>query len=437
MGKYSHSVSLDVNKCKGCTTCLKQCPTEAIRIRDGHAVIDPDRCIDCGQCISICPANAKRALCNKLSELPKDKWKIALPAPALFGQFENLEDVDVVLQGLLDYGFDDVYEVSVAAEIVSDYTRRYCKAFPEKKPIISSACPVVSRLISLKYPYLCENVLPILPPVEIAAMKARSEAKKKNPKLTDDDIAVVFISPCPAKVSYINNRTEDNPSGVDYVVSVRDIGFELLSRMNNKTPPRPLSRTGMIGIGWASSGGEATAVFNNKYLAADGIHNVMRVLEDIDNNTMPDLDFIELNACTGGCVGGALTVVNPFIAKARLHALKRYLPVSQNAADSTDDVIPERYLESETVTYKPVSALDEDRNTAIAKMREIEKLNATLPGIDCGSCGSPTCFAFASDVVKGHASIEDCAVLMHTRYEELIKQTKSNAPIANDDSKVE
>ena len=59
MHSYQHSVSLDVEKCKGCTHCLRRCPTEAIRIRDGHAVINPDRCIDCGECIRLCPHNAK------------------------------------------------------------------------------------------------------------------------------------------------------------------------------------------------------------------------------------------------------------------------------------------------------------------------------------------------------------------------------------------
>ena len=53
--QYKHSVSLDTEKCKGCTTCLKRCPTEAIRIRDGHAIIKSERCIDCGECIKVCP----------------------------------------------------------------------------------------------------------------------------------------------------------------------------------------------------------------------------------------------------------------------------------------------------------------------------------------------------------------------------------------------
>ena len=46
----NHSVTLDKNKCKGCTACLKRCPTEAIRIRDGKAKILQDLCIDCGEC---------------------------------------------------------------------------------------------------------------------------------------------------------------------------------------------------------------------------------------------------------------------------------------------------------------------------------------------------------------------------------------------------
>ena len=418
MGEYIHSVSLDVDKCKGCTTCLKRCPTEAIRIRNGHACIDPDRCIDCGQCILTCPYEAKKASCHKMSDVPKNKWKVALPAPALFGQFDHLEDIDTVLRGLLKCGFDDVYEVASAAEIVSDYTRRYCRLHQDKRPIISSACPVIVRLISLKYPYLCENVLPILPPMEIAAMKAREEARRKT-GLKDEDIAIIFISPCPAKASYVNNRADGNRSHVDYVVSMRDIGFELLSEMKHGTQDEALSKTGKIGIGWASSGGEATAILSNQYLAADGIDNVMRVLEDIDNHEMPNLDFIELNACAGGCVGGSMTFVNPFIAKARLHTLKKYLPIAQNTAEGGPDVIPDAYLEDGGVAYRPVSALDMDRAAAIDKMKEIERLNALLPGVDCGSCGAPNCFAFAADIVKGVAHIDDCIFLMREKYRKM------------------
>ena len=149
MNTYEHSVYLDVQKCNGCTTCLKHCPTEAIRIRENRAVINQERCIDCGECIRVCPNNAKKAKCSKLSAMDKFKWKIALPAPTLYGQFDNLDDVDYVLDGLLKIGFDDVFEVSAAAELVSAYTRLYLKNKTVKKPVISSACPVILRLIGL------------------------------------------------------------------------------------------------------------------------------------------------------------------------------------------------------------------------------------------------------------------------------------------------
>ena len=104
MHTYEHSVLLSADKCIGCTTCVRHCPTEAIRIRDGRAVINESRCIDCGECIRTCPQKAKKAVCNKLEAMDGFKWKIALPAPALYGQFENLEDVDYVLSGLLTVG---------------------------------------------------------------------------------------------------------------------------------------------------------------------------------------------------------------------------------------------------------------------------------------------------------------------------------------------
>lgn len=421
---YQHSVSLNVSKCRGCTHCLKHCPTEAIRIRGGHAVINAARCIDCGECIRVCPYNAKKASCDKLSDIPKDKWKIAVPAPALFGQFDNLDDIDYVLGGLLDYGFDDIFEVARSAEIVSDYTRRYMKKSGIAKPVISSACPVIERLISLRYPYLAGNLLPILPPMEIAAKEAKENAISKHPGMTEDDIATVFISPCPAKVSYVKNRSEGKRSNIDFVVSMSDIYFELLGVMKKKTQPVPVSRTGMIGLGWASSGGEATAVFNDKYLAADGIENVMRVLEEMDNGSFPELEFVELDACPGGCVGGVMTVANPFIAKARLQSLRRYLPVSQNWASDNDGTVPDEISVKEKIEYKPVS-LGESMDKSIKMMSEMEKIRKCLPGIDCGSCGAPTCSAFASDVVRGDATIEECIVFMRKELESIRGEEKS------------
>ena len=103
-----------------------------------------------------------------------------------------------------------------------------------------------------------------------------------------------------------------------------------ISKMKKDENVADRLESGVLGIGWARSGGEATAIFNDDYLAADGIDNVIRVLDQLENGNIPHVEFVELNACTGGCVGGVLTMQNPYIAQAKLQTLRRYLPVSQN-----------------------------------------------------------------------------------------------------------
>ena len=408
---YKHSVSLDISKCKGCTACLKRCPTEAIRIRDGHAVINSVRCIDCGECIRVCPYKAKKATHDPLSVINDYKYTVALPAPSLYGQFNNLDNIGYIIKGLISLGFDDVFEVACAAELVSAYTRKYINRENIKKPVISSACPAITRLISTNYPYLCDNIMPILPPVDIAAALAREKAMSEHPELSPNDIGIIFISPCPAKVSYVKNDFAGERNYISATVSVRDVYFALLEEMK-KFDDEPLEATesGMIGIGWASCGGESSAILNDRYLAADGIENCVRVLEQIDNSDITTLDFVELNACNGGCVGGAMAVANPYIAQARLQTLKRYLPVSPNKPAS--EWIPDEYFHEKKIEYNPYSLLSSDRKAAMRMMSDIEDIANKLPGLDCGSCGAPTCMAFAEDIVKNETHADECTVIL-------------------------
>jgi hypothetical protein len=172
-----------------------------------------------------------------------------------------------------------------------------------------------------------------------------------------------------------------------------------------------LSESGRIGIGWARSGGEATAIFNDDYLAADGIDNVIHVLDQLENGNIPSVEFIELNACSGGCVGGVLTIQNPFIAKARLQTLRRYLPISKNQVSKEDcEYIPDYYLFDDLPEYMPISRLSDSIAKSMRMLADIHSFKDTLPGIDCGSCGAPTCRAFAEDVIKGTANAGDCPI---------------------------
>ena len=257
--------------------------------------------------------------------------------------------------------------------------------------------------------------------MEIAAILAKKEAKEQHPELKDEDICTVFISPCPAKVSYVKNGFEGTTSNIDLVLSMSDVYFKLLEVMKKETSQVPVSRVGMVGVSWATSGGEGSSLLNDRYLAADGIENVINVLDKIENGEFPCLEFIELNACNGGCVGGVMTVENPYIARVKLQNIRRYLPVTQNRPPKDEVVIPEDFSTVDKLTYNPVT-LSDDMNKAMTMMAEIENVVSTLPGLDCGSCGSPSCRAFAHDVVKGEVDYDNCIVKMR----EILKNIYQN-----------
>ncbi len=401
--EFFHSVTLDTTKCMGCINCIKRCPTEAIRVRNGKAKIIKERCIDCGECIRVCPHHAKKAIFDPIRILDEYSYKIALPAPTLYGQFNHLDDVDIVLNALLKMGFDEVYEVAKAAELVSDATRKMLNENKIQKPVISSACPAVTRLIRVRFPNLIDNVLPLHAPVELAARLAKEEAVKKT-GLKPEEIGAIFISPCPAKVTASKMPLGTEKSEISAVFAISEVYPQLLKHMKEEKNYDNLSHSGKIGVSWASSSGEAAALLNDNYLAADGIENVIRVLEDLEDEKFTNLDFIELNACNGGCVGGVLNVENPYVARTKIKRLRKYLPVSLNHINTI--ATPMKW--DKDLEFFPVMELDENFQVALNKMNEMEKLTSQFPGLDCGSCGAPSCSALAEDVVRGFASVDDC-----------------------------
>ncbi|MBQ9196603.1 MAG: 4Fe-4S binding protein [Clostridia bacterium] len=421
-----HSVRLDKELCKGCTNCLMHCPTEAIRVRKGRAHILDERCIDCGECIRICDYHAKVAITDSLEDLKLFRYSIALPAPSLYGQFRGLTDVGVVIAALKRLGFDDVFEVARGADVVSRAISEKLREPSLPRPLISSACPTVVRLIQVRFPDLIPNIVDVRQPMEVAAEIARAEFCKAH-DCRPEEVGVFFITPCPAKMTAIASPLGQKKSAVTSAISMMEIyGLlrPLISKIQREEKQEGTSTS--YGIGWATSSGETQSIFQENALCVDGIQNCIRVLEEIENNKLSDLTFFEGNACTGGCVGGPLTFENNYVAKNSIRKLVAVARARNDATPQQSVTAAElnKYPLRLDVPIEPNTAMKLDDNIAVAmqKLQRMNEIIAELPGYDCGSCGSPTCRSFAEDIVLGYANEMECIHKMRDKLQSMAEQ---------------
>ncbi len=438
MTDRTHSVKLDRDKCMGCTSCIKGCPTRAIRVRGGKARILEGLCIDCGECIRICPHHAKSAEMDSIGRLSEFETAVALVPPSLYGQFGAPASRPMILAAVKALGFDDVEEVAAGAERVTEATIAFLSDRGNGPlPVISSACPAVVRLVQVRFPGLLDHLLPLDAPMEVAAREARRRAVSRT-GLSPDRVGVFFLSPCAAKRSAVRFPAGASRSEVDGVLSIAEVYPLILSRLDQVDPEearafagRPLA--GPAGVRWGNAGGEAVALQTDRFLAVDGIHNVIDILEEIEGERLADVDFIEANACFGGCIGGPLTVANRFAARTRM---RRHLDEARSAARAGGP-----FADPEAAGLQPVGRwtepvmpnhvlrLDADIGRAMRMFEEMEAIAARLPGLDCGACGAPGCASLAEDIVRGEAAETDCIVLLREQYNRLTTGNSAGLPI--------
>lgn len=419
MLKKLHSVVLDKDKCIGCTDCIKRCPTEAIRVRDSKAVITEERCIDCGMCIRVCRNQAKKASTDRFDRIHYYEYKVAIVAPTLYSQFKNIYDPNVILTGVKRLGFDEVFEVAEAAEIISDYSNKIISANITRKPVISSACPAVVRLIQMRFPSLIPNLMPVISPMEATARYAKNYLSKKG--IPDEKIGIFFISPCAAKVTDTRNPSVVNESHVDGVISIKEIYVRLLSEIKKIEEPEILMTSSYQGISWAKIGGEGSNTKLDDYISVDGIENVINVLERIEDNKA-EVDFVECLACINGCLGGPLALEDAYVAVNNFDKVKKHINENCKLRDISlynEDISLDWEKPLKTIR---VHMLDNDKNKALEKVELMESIFETLPQIDCGSCGAPTCRALAEDIVRGKAKIDDCIIMLRKEYNRIIEE---------------
>ena len=415
MNHYFHSIRVDPAKCAGHRKCLRVCPTQAIRVRNRTATILEEKCIDCGECISVCPKGAILPLTNPFGELAKFRHSVAIPSPALYAQFGREILPHRILNGLKKLGFDDALDLAQTCGEVSFAIQEFLREYDGPKPLISNTCPVIIRLIQVRYPNLIGQIMPIDAPRELAGREIKRQ-KSKQYGLPEKEIGTFYLTPCPVKMVSIKQPAEKGESHLNGAIAISDIYGPLLAAMESlekESDRHSLESICILGIGWAVVGGICRTLRLRNSLSVSGLAEVIKVFDDIERGKLGNIDFIEAHSCLQGCVGGSLNVENIYSSNNKILKLIETLEIEKTKACPDIREVRKKYAQKHfflegKIEARPLKPLDPDLAKAIKKRKEKEEIFQLLPQIDCGACGSPSCLTFAEDVVRGEVVLRDC-----------------------------
>jgi iron only hydrogenase large subunit-like protein len=422
MIKYFHAHKVIPEKCRGHMACMRICPTQAIRVRNGKAVISDEFCVDCGNCIAVCPEGAIIVESDMIDGLSQYKHKVIVPSPVLYAQFDPRIHPYIIHLALKEIGFDSVIDVNTSTVALAKALELYLQAYKGRLPLIASYCPCVVRLIQVKYPDLVELLVPMDVPREIAAR----EIKKTLParlNLPPDQVGLFYMATCPAKIASVKQPAEKNKSWYDGVVSVRGVYSIIMPHVlaiNKEFDEKQVPEDFIFNSEWVTSGSLTRAGDKENWLVVSGLDHVMQILDDIENSRLRNITFIEASAHMLGCIGGTFNVENPYIARANsLRQGEKYQrKVEVDIADIKRKFREGYFSIEHAIMPRPTRYFDTDLETSIKRMKERERVYQKLRQIDCGCCGSPTCMAFAEDFVRGEVKLTDCIHLASRRESE-------------------
>jgi iron only hydrogenase large subunit-like protein len=437
--ELTHGFKIDEEKCRGHLACMRACPTQAIRVRNGKARLLPELCIDCGLCLSVCPSGAIQATTRSFAEIGEFKFKVAVPSPALFGQFPPAVSPVHISEALRQLGFDAVWDFAVELALVNRAIADYVKKWEGPYPLLSVSCPVIVRLVQVLYPSMVDQLIRIQTPRELAGRELK---RKYSEELGIDpsEIAAIYITPCQAKSISILEPAEGAKSTLDGALAISDIYNDILAltRTLDKEAIEALSDSLICSaevLRWSTSQAQGRILARHRYMSVTGLSNVTQVFDDIEKGKLRNIEYLECHACWGGCVGGNLAVDNSYVTLSKIHHLLSELPDTSPALEAevgkryrTEDFSLKGWVRPR-ITEKSLGGLKE----RVRRIKAKEAFLNALPKLDCGLCGSPTCEAFAKDVAAGNARHDDCVFFSDERLKQL-RKTYSNAREEQPDS---
>ncbi|HEX9060322.1 MAG TPA: [Fe-Fe] hydrogenase large subunit C-terminal domain-containing protein, partial [Clostridia bacterium] len=414
--------------CKNCYKCIRSCPVKAIAFVNEQARIVEEDCMLCGNCLTVCPQNAK-VVKNEVDIVKgfikkKEKVYVSL-APSFVSAFENADEwLNAALKKL---GFTFVEETALGAAQVS---KQYDRLINERKMknIITTACPSITLLVQKYYPELVDQLAPVVSPM-IAHGKMLRETYGSR-------IRVVFIGPCLSKKNEC--RDLETNGVIDAAITFEELEVWMEEEgINSNTDlseeikgARELKARIYPAPGGITKTLESRNCKNYQCISVDGVERCMKILDSIKDDNLKGY-FIEMNSCSGGCIGGPCMkhIKGGFLeARRRLIAyLKRGLKEQTllNTEDTKVDLKKSFFGFSRTIEMPSESTIQGILNS-IGKFTKDKELN-------CGACGYSTCRDKAVAVYNDRAQLHMCLPYMRERAESmsnLIINTTPNAIFA-------
>lgn len=418
-------VCFDRELCTGCGACLKGCPTEAIRIRQSKSIRLEGLCIGCGECIRACPSGAVGATTSDLDALEEEQISVAMVSPILYAQFPGVMPKDVLL-GLRRMGFHHTVDMSYFLEMfqyaAEEYIKRNRVSQESPWPLISPVCPVVVRLIAHRFPSLMSHVIPIMRPISLMAREVRDRIVTEY-DARGKPVSLYYINPCPTKKEPSSSAALGKSQALERAIGINDVYAELSRQlehiMGEDRPcfyqPRYEFEACATGNGpmWGMSGGEVADMNIEHTLAVSGLSETVNYLEKIELGLFRDVEYMEFRVCPEGCLGGALTAIDKYLAKNAVLKMVKRLGLGKRLSPSylrrlyekgwfQPPTSPSKILQLYTEKKKPLT---------LEQLKEIERLVQFIDGRNCAMCGAPDCRTFAEDVVRGKVSLNECILV--------------------------
>lgn len=418
-------LTLKKSNCKNCYKCIRHCPVKSIRFSGNQAHIIDNECILCGHCFVVCPQNAKQIVDDtekvKVMLQGEDPVIVSL-APSFIANYEGV-GIDSMRRALKKLGFADVEETAIGATIVkTEYERMLAE--DHKDVIISSCCHSANLLIQKYFP----GALPYLADVLSPMLAHCQDIKRRIP-----NAKTVFIGPCVAK----KDEADHYKGLTDAVLTFEELtnwlnkeGIELEHEVDAKE--ESLARFFPVTGGVLKTMRQDAPGFT--YLSIDGVANCMEALKDIESGKIHHC-FIEMNACSGGCVSG------PVMEKYHKNPIKDYVAVSSYAGTKDFDV-PQPDLMHLRKSFSPIEpdAKMPSETEIAAILRQMGKFRPSQE-LNCGSCGYNTCREKAIAIYQGKAEASMCLPYLKDKAESfsdtIVKNTPNGLIVLNEDLEVQ